>query len=193
MKPRLAHVSLPSFKVRGANASSLALVPHPDLMPIPSSLLPEFDQEMKSTRRVLERVPSEKAEWRPHPKSFPLAHLAQLIAGMPGWIANAIRETQLDLSKGGGYSIEKTATLLEQFDRNVEDARKELANASEADFAVQWSLTMGERVLASMPRGDMVRQTISHLAHHRGQMTVYLRLLDIPVPSIYGPTADEKW
>ena len=162
-------------------------------MTIPSSLLPEFDQEMKSTRRVLERVPGEKAEWRPHPKSFPLGHLAQLISTMPAWITNAITETRLDLSKGGGYSFEKMETLLEQFDRNVQGAREALSNASEADFTVPWSLTMGERVLVSMPRGDVVRQTISHLSHHRGQMTVYLRLLDIPVPSIYGPTADEKW
>lgn len=162
-------------------------------MTIPSSLLPEFDQEMLTTRRVLERVPSDKAEWRPHPKSFPIGHLAQLLAGMPGWITNAITETKLDLSKGAGYTFEKTETLLDQFDKNVSSAREALANASEEDFAVMWSLTMGDRTLISMPRGDVVRQTISHLSHHRGQMTVYLRLLDIPVPSIYGPTADEKW
>jgi uncharacterized damage-inducible protein DinB len=162
-------------------------------MTVPSSLIPEFDQEMKSTRRVLERVPSEKAEWRPHPKSFPIGHLAQLLSWMPGWITNAIRETRLDLSGAGGYSFEKTETLLEQFDRNVAEAREALANATESDFEVPWSLTHGERVLMSLPRGDVVRQTISHLAHHRGQMTVYLRLLDIPVPSIYGPTADERW
>lgn len=162
-------------------------------MTVPASLIPEFDQEMKSTRRVLERVPAEKGEWRPHPKSFPLGHLAQLLAWMPGWITNAVRETRLDLAKAGGYSFEKTDTLLELFDRNVNEARAALAGATEADFAVTWSLTMGERVLVSMPRGDVVRQTISHLSHHRGQMTVYLRLLDIPVPSIYGPTADEKW
>lgn len=162
-------------------------------MTVPSSLLPEFDQEMQTTRRVLERVPSDKAEWRPHPKSFPIGHLAQLLAGMPGWITNAVQETKLDLSSGSQYTFEKTETLLAQFDRNVKSAREALANASEGDFAVIWSLTMGDRTLISMPRADVVRQTISHLAHHRGQMTVYLRLLDIPVPSIYGPTADEKW
>jgi len=162
-------------------------------MTSPASLVPEFDQEMKSTRRVLERVPGEKVEWRPHPKSFPIGHLAQLLAGMPGWITNAMRETRLDLSKGAGYSFEKPETLLAQFDKNVQQAREALASSSESDFAVQWQLTMGDRVLASMPRSDMVRQTISHLSHHRGQMTVYLRLLDIPVPCVYGPTADEKW
>ena len=160
---------------------------------IPSSLLPEFDQEMKATRRVIERVPSDKAEWRPHPKSFPLGHLAQLLSWMPGWITNAVRETKLDLKQAGGYSFEKTETLLEIFDRNVREAREALAGASEADFAVPWSLTRGAQVLMSLPRSDVVRQTISHLSHHRGQMTVYLRLLDIPVPSIYGPTADERF
>ena len=162
-------------------------------MTVPSALLPEFDQEMKSTRRVIERVPSEKAEWRPHPKSFPLGHLAQLLAWMPGWITNAIEETRLDLTKAGGYSFEKTETLLDLFDRNVRGARAAIEKATAEDFTVPWSLTMGDKVLMSMPRGDVVRQTFSHLSHHRGQMTVYLRLLDIPVPSIYGPTADERW
>jgi uncharacterized damage-inducible protein DinB len=162
-------------------------------MTIPSTLLPEFDQEMQTTRRVLERVPSDKGEWRPHPKSFPIGHLAQLLAGMPGWITNTVKETKLDLAKGGGYSFEKTETLLDQFDRNVKSAREALANASEADFAVMWSLMMGDQTLMTLPRGDVVRQHISHMSHHRGQMTVYLRLLDIPVPSVYGPTADERW
>lgn len=162
-------------------------------MTIPSTLLPEFDQEMQTTRRVLERVPSDKAEWRPHPKSFPIGHLAQLLAWMPGWITTTVKETKLDLSKGGGYSFEKTETLLDQFDENVNSAREALAAANEKDFEVMWSLMMGDRVLMSLPRGDVVRQHISHMAHHRGQMTVYLRLLDIPVPSVYGPTADERW
>ena len=162
-------------------------------MTVPASLLPEFDQEMKSTRRVIERVPGDKAEWRPHPKSFPIGHLAQLLSWMPGWITNAVRETGLDLATAGGYSFEKTETLLDTFDRNVRDAREALAGATEEDFAVTWSLKHGDRILMSMPRGDVVRQTISHLSHHRGQMTVYLRLLDIPVPCIYGPTADERW
>jgi len=162
-------------------------------MIVPASLIPEFDTEMKSTRRVIERVPAEKGEWRPHPKSFPLGHLAQLLAWMPGWITNAVRETRLDLTKAGGYSFEKTDTLLDLFDRNVNEAREALGGATVEDFAVMWSLTMGDRVLIAMPRADVVRQTISHLSHHRGQMTVYLRLLDIPVPCIYGPTADEKW
>ena len=150
----------------------------------------EFDQEMKSTRRVIERVPSDKAEWRPHPKSFPMGHLAQLLAWMPGWITNAARETKLDLLNAGGYSFEKTETLLDMFDKNVREAREALATTT--DFTVPWSLVRGDMVLMTSPRGEVIRQTISHLSHHRGQMTVYLRLLDIPVPSIYGPSADER-
>jgi uncharacterized damage-inducible protein DinB len=161
-------------------------------MLISATLLPEFDTEMATTRRVLERVPSEKGEWKPHPKSFALAHLAQLVAGMPGWITNAITETSLDLAAFPGYTIEKTDTLLERFDTNVADAHQALHQAKDSDFGVIWSLKHGDHVILSQPRGEMVRQTINHLIHHRGQLTVYLRLLDVPVPMIYGPTADEK-
>lgn len=156
-------------------------------------LLPEFDEEMKSTRRVLERVPSEKGEWKPHPKSFSLAHLAQLVSWMPGWLTNILQETSLDLASGGRYSTEKTETLLAGFDKVVKEARTAIAAAKEEDYDVVWSLKHGDNVLFSAPRKVVVRQTISHLSHHRGQLTVYLRLLDVPIPSIYGPTADEGW
>jgi uncharacterized damage-inducible protein DinB len=159
---------------------------------IGASLLPEFDQEMAVTRRVLERVPGDKAEWKPHPKSFSLGHLAQLVSWMPGWIANTLRGTRLDLQGAAGYSLEKTETLLAGFDQNVRDARTALQAATDADFAVPWSLTRGEQVLFTAPRAAVVRSHISHLSHHRGQLTVYLRLLDVPIPSIYGPTADER-
>ena len=162
-------------------------------MTIGESLLPEFDQEMATTRRVLERVPSENGEWRPHPKSFPIAHLAQLVATMPGWLPRIVGDTHIDLAAGGGYTIEKTETLLAQFDELVAAARASFQKARDQDFDVPWSLKMGEQVLFTLPRRDVVRQTINHLVHHRGQLTVYLRLLDVPVPSIYGPTADEKW
>ncbi|HKI93766.1 MAG TPA: DinB family protein [Gemmatimonadales bacterium] len=157
------------------------------------TLLPEFDQEMKTTRRVLERVPSDKGEWRPHPKSFPLGHLAQLVSWMPGWITNALEETSLDFSTAPKYSFEKTETLLAGFDKNVREARAALAAAKDADFSVTWSLTQGTKVFFSAPRAVIVRQDISHLVHHRAQLGVYLRLLDVPVPSMYGPTADEAW
>ena len=163
-------------------------------MSIGKSFLDEFDGEMATTRRVLERVPSEKAEWKPHPKSFAIGHLAQLLAWMPGWITNTIREKQLDLAGGGaGYSFEKTDSLVQLFDKNVSEARAALSAISDEEIAQSWSLKMGEKTLATMPRVVVVRQHINHLVHHRGQMSVYLRLLDVPIPSIYGPTADEGW
>jgi uncharacterized damage-inducible protein DinB len=161
-------------------------------MGIAESLRPEFEQEMTTTRRLLERVPGERAEWKPHPKSFALGHLAQLLSWMPGWIANTLRETELDLLTAPGYSFESTETLLKGFDANVAAARAALGAAKDADFGVLWALKRGDRVLFQAPRGTVVRNHISHLSHHRGQMTVYLRLLDVPIPSIYGPTADER-
>lgn len=162
-------------------------------MSIGESLVPEFDQEMATTRKLIERVPTEKGEWKPHPKSFSLGHLTQLIVSMPGWITNAVRETKLDLGKAPRYSYEATATLIARFDENVRSAREALKSAKDADFSVQWQLTYGDKVLWSAPRAEVVRQDINHLVHHRGQLSVYLRLIDVPIPSIYGPTADESW
>jgi len=157
-----------------------------------ASLVTEFDMEMASTRRLLERVPSDKAQWKPHLKSFALGHLAQLVSWMPGWIANTLRETELNLTDAPGYSFESTETLLAGFDKNVRDAREALTASKDSDYGVPWSLKRGGRVLWTAARGVVVRTHISHLSHHRGQLTVYLRLLDVPIPSIYGPTADER-
>jgi uncharacterized damage-inducible protein DinB len=162
-------------------------------MRIGQTLLPEFDLEMATTRRLLERVPTDKGSWKPHPKSFPLGHLAQLVATMPGWVTKTIRDTEINLATSPGYSFEKTETLLGQFDQHVGEARDALASAKDADFDVTWSLKRGEQVLFSAPRGTVVRSHINHLIHHRGQLTVYLRLVDVPLPSVYGPTADERW
>ncbi|HEY0672009.1 MAG TPA: DinB family protein [Longimicrobiales bacterium] len=162
-------------------------------MSVSEELLPEFDEEMRVTRRVLERVPDDKGEWKPHPKSFSLAHLAQLVSWMPGWIANALQETELNLASAGKYSVERTEKLLAGFDKVVQEARAAIMAAQDADYGVNWSLKHGDNVLFTATRKTVVRQTISHLSHHRGQLTVYLRMLDVPVPSIYGPTADEGW
>lgn len=162
-------------------------------MRIADTLLPEFDQEMAITRRVVERVPDDNSDWKPHPKSFSIAHLAQLLASMPGWIGQTLTSTELDLATGGGYSTERTDVLLNMFDENVRTSREAIAAAKDSDYDVPWSLKMKGNVLFTLPRGAVVRQHISHLSHHRGQMTVYLRLLDVAVPSIYGPTADESW
>jgi len=162
-------------------------------MSISQALLPEFDQEMATTRKLLERVPGDKGDWKPHPKSFALGHLAQLVATMPGWMTTMLRLPHLDLAAAPKYTLESTATLLERFDQHVTEARDALKDAKDSDFALPWSLKHGERALFTAPRGVVVRQHINHMVHHRGQLSVYLRLNDVPLPSMYGPTADESW
>jgi uncharacterized damage-inducible protein DinB len=112
---------------------------------------------------------------------------------MPGWLTNMATQSELDLARGAGYSLESTDSLLAKFDTLVAEARTALANLKDADVAAPWSLKHGDRVLMTTPRGVTIRSTINHLVHHRGQLTVYLRLIDVPVPSMYGPTADEPW
>ena len=152
----------------------------------------DFDEEMPPTRNVIARAPSDRAEWRPHPKSFPMGHLAQLVAGMPSWITNMATQSSLDLFTWPPYTFETTDTLLDAFDRNVRAARAALQSIDDSRLNESWSLTMGDKVILTNPRGQGLRQTLRHLVHHRAQMTVYLRLLDIPVPCTYGPTADDR-
>jgi uncharacterized damage-inducible protein DinB len=159
----------------------------------PAIPLKEFDQEMASTRKLLERVPSDKGTWKPHPKSFALGHLAQLVSWIPGWITSTLRDPHLDLAQAAGYSFEATETLLQRFDTNAKGAREALAEVTGPALDEPWSLKTGDRVILTLPRGEITRQNLSHLIHHRGQLTVYLRLLDVPLPQVYGPTADERW
>jgi len=112
---------------------------------------------------------------------------------MPGWITRSLREPHLDLSDGATYSFEPTEALLQTFDTNVREAREALSDVKGAELESLWSLRHGEHVLFTVPKGEVVRQHLNHLIHHRGQLTVYLRLIDVPLPSVYGPTADEKW
>ena len=167
-------------------------------MSIADSFLPEFDQEMAGTRRTLERVPSDQGAWKPHPKSFPLGHLAQLVARLPGWAVATLKQLELDLDPPGGggppgYTLETTETLLRTFDENVKAGREAIAAASDKDMMVPWSLKRGGHTLLTMPRVVVLRSSVmNHIVHHRGQLTVYLRLLDVPVPALYGPSADER-
>ena len=165
-------------------------------MTIAETILPEFDIEMQITRRVIERVPSDKGEWKPHEKSFPLGHLAQLVSWMPGWIASTLNDPFIDIKGGGGtggYSFEPTEKLLAMFDANVTNARTALQQVTGATLNEIWHLKMGEQVLMTQPKGEAVRGHMNHFCHHRGQLTVYLRMVDVPLPMIYGPTADERW
>jgi uncharacterized damage-inducible protein DinB len=174
------------------SASTVSLAPY-TAMTTPAIPLKEFDQEMTSTRRLLERVPGDKATWKPHEKSFSLGHLAQLVAWIPGWIDLTLREPHINLSGGAKYTVETTETLVKLFDDNVRKAREALATVTGDALDAPWSLKMGEQVLFTQPRGEAARGHLNHFIHHRGQLTVYLRLVDVPLPSIYGPTADEKW
>lgn len=155
--------------------------------------LAEWEAEMQTTRKLLERVPSEQGQWKPHEKSFALGHLAQLVSSMPGWITRTLREDSIDLAEGGGYSFQPTGALLDAFDENAKHATAALGEVTGGDLQRPWSLVMGDHVLLTLPRGVAARQHLNHLIHHRGQLSVYLRLIDVPLPSIYGPTADEKW
>lgn len=160
---------------------------------IGSAFVAELDSEFPTTRRLLERVPGDQGAWKPHEKSFSLGHLAQLVARMPGWLTLTMKNPSLDLSTGARYSLESTETLLAEFDRNVAEAREVLAGARDDQFMEPWSLKHGDRVFFTLPRLVVMRQNVNHLIHHRGQLSVYLRLRDVPLPSIYGPTADEGW
>lgn len=165
-------------------------------MSISELLLPEFEHEIAVTREVLKRVPDDRGEWKPHPKTFPMAHLAQLVARLPGWVPMMFDRSELDLSPPGGskfpgYSIEKTATLLAEFDRNAAAGRKALAAASDDVMHQPWTLKRAGAVMLSDTRYQMLRSMVlNHQIHHRAQLAMYLRLIDEKVPPMYGPTAD---
>jgi uncharacterized damage-inducible protein DinB len=166
-------------------------------MSLKDVFLPEFDQEMASTRRVLERLPESGLSFQPHAKSMSLGRLASHIAELPGWGVSTFELEELDLNPPGGPGYNPTIydtrqEILANFDANVAKARAAIAAASDQDFFVNWSLLNSGQNIFTMPRAAVLRGFVfSHLIHHRGQLTVYLRLNDIPLPSIYGPTADE--
>jgi uncharacterized damage-inducible protein DinB len=158
-------------------------------------LLAEVEQEAAGTRRALERVPEGKNDWKPHEKSMPLGYLAGLVASMPSWIEAMLELDELDVTSPSEYKTRdwsSRAELLEAHDKALEKARKALAAATDEHLMTRWKLLAGGHVVADQTRYEAIRGAINHLAHHRGQLTVYLRLNDAPVPSLYGPTADEK-
>ena len=161
-------------------------------MAIAKEFIAELGYELPATRRLLERVPNGKGSWKPHPKSSALGHLAQLVARMPAMMANIVKGIDLDLAKGPGYSLEPTDTLLQEFDGNVEELRRVLATASDNDMGETWRLLYGGEVVDQGIRKDVLRNTINHFVHHRAQLTVYLRMNEVPLPCLYGPTADEN-
>ena len=162
-------------------------------MEIVDSLIPEFDHEMATTRKVLERVPEDRFEWKPHEKSFPLGILATHVATLPTWATETLMRSQIDLvGNTQPTAAGSKSELLAAFDKNTTDARAALSGRSDAELMAMWSLKRNGKTVFSMPKTTVLRSfVLNHLIHHRAQLTVYLRLLDIPVPSIYGPSADE--
>lgn len=159
-----------------------------------SPLLAEFDQEMATTRRVLEAIPGDGWGFRPHERSMTLSELATHVANIPVWMGMTLNTTEFDVAASWEppQPAESHEEILTRFDAAVADARDALKAASPEDMAVQWTLRSGDQVSFTLPRGAVVRAFVmNHLIHHRGQLTVYLRLAGGRVPSVYGPSADE--
>jgi uncharacterized damage-inducible protein DinB len=162
-------------------------------MKISDILLPQYDEEIKSTRRMLERVPQDKADWKPHDKSMSLQRLAGHVAELPNFISTIIRTEKLELSTSGMKPFLPTsnADLLSALEKNAADTRSAIAGATDADLAKHWSLTFHGKPVFEGVKSLLVPITFGHLVHHRGQLSVYLRLLDVSLPGMYGPSADE--
>lgn len=161
---------------------------------IASALITEMEQEAATTRKCLERVPAEKFGWQPHEKSMTFGRLASHIAEMFGWTPPTMQNSELDFAKMDykPYEPATTAELVEFLDKNVAEAIETLRNCDDSAFMENWTMRNGETVYFTMPKIAVMRSFVmNHVIHHRGQLSVYLRLNDIPVPSIYGPSADE--
>ena len=167
-------------------------------MKISETLLPEFDQEMANTRKVLERVPTAKFSWRPHPKSFEFGALASHIVNMTDWADITIKQNSFDVAPVGGQSYQNpsyksTQDLVAAFDKGVSQARAAIAGADDGAMTAPWSLLAGGQTVMTMPRAAVIRSFVmNHIIHHRAQLTVYMRMNEIPVPGLYGPSADEQ-
>jgi uncharacterized damage-inducible protein DinB len=166
-------------------------------MKLSQAFLAEFDQEMANTRKTLERVPDSNFTWKPHEKSMTMGRLASHVATLPSWAVETIGRDSLDIAPEGGepYKMPEANTtkeLLDLFDQSVASARAAIAEASDEALAKPWSLLMTGKAIFTLPRAAVLRSFVfSHGIHHRAQLGVYLRLNDIPVPALYGPSADE--
>ncbi|WP_210465859.1 MULTISPECIES: DinB family protein [Rufibacter] len=166
-------------------------------MELNQKLLRQFEHEAANTRKMLERVPEEHFDWRPHPKSMTLQRLASHIAELPGlFIASVLKSDELNLTPETYKRFAGTThqELMAHFEENYQKAAKALNDTNVVEIGKTWTLRSGDRVIVSMPKQVVIRNlAMNHLIHHRGQLSVYLRLLDVPVPGMYGPTADEQF
>jgi len=162
------------------------------------AILPEFDHEMAQTRKVLECLPDDKLDWKPHEKSHTIGWNANHLAEMPGWAPGTIAQSSWDIAPVGGEpyrtpSLGSRAEILALFDKNVAAGRAALAGAKDEEMSETWSLLRGGQAILTMPRADVIRYfVLNHVIHHRAILLVYLRLNDIPIPGMYGPSGDES-
>jgi len=167
-------------------------------MSVSEALLSEFDQEMANTRKTLERVPENKFGWKPHEKSGSMAWLAGHLADLSSWTMHTIKQDAIDIAPPGEppmapFIPKSTKELLDRFDKNAADARQALVGLKDSELGKPWSLLQGGQKLMTMPKAVCLRfWCFNHLIHHRAQLGVYLRLNNVPVPAIYGPSADEQ-
>lgn len=162
-------------------------------MSIIPMLLKEIEQEAQTTRKMLSRVPNDKYQWQPHPKSMTIQQLATHIAELPTWVTMAIHTDELDFAAQPykPSTIDNTEDLLKFFEESFENSRSNLAQANEDEFGNKWVLRNGDQILLECSKGELIRVSYSQIVHHRAQLGVFLRLLNIPIPGSYGPSADE--
>jgi uncharacterized damage-inducible protein DinB len=155
--------------------------------------LKELEAEAAASRKCLERIPPELFTWKPHEKSMQMGYLALIVAEIPRWISTMIEQSEIDFATFKHAQPQNTADLTRQFDENIELARKALQSTSDEALTESFSLKNNGQILFTSPKKENISSSINHLVHHRGQLTVYMRLNNIPVPQIYGPSADEGW
>lgn len=162
-------------------------------MTVIRTLLKEMEEEATTTRKMLARVPENKYDWKPHPKSMTVRSLAVHIAELPSWVSYVLSTEELDFEKTPyqPFPVTSTAGLLEYFEKNYEEGKTQLSKAKDADLLPDWILRNGSVIISKTTKGEMIRHTYSQIVHHRAQLGVFLRLLDIPIPGSYGPSADE--
>ena len=158
-----------------------------------NSLLKEMDREAETTRKMLERVPNDKYDWKPHEKSMTIQRLATHIAELPAWVSMALTTTELDFATMDykPEQVSNTAELLDYFERSLQDGKAHLSRATEEDLLPNWTLRSGEQIFSVEPKGEVIRMAYCQIVHHRAQLGVYLRLLNVPIPGSYGPSADD--
>jgi hypothetical protein len=168
-------------------------------MNLTEMFIAQLDSEAKKTRTTLERVPEGKADWKPHAKSMPLGRLAMLVAHMPSWISLIIKQDELDVVPKPGAApsvsmkpLNTGAELVKAMDDDVTAAKDALKGTTDAHLMTHWKLLAAGKVVGNDPRYIVIRDTFAHLAHHRAQLGIYLRLNDVAVPSVYGPSADDQ-